>query len=99
MLSYVADLIKKTGIVFKGFTKDRILACPNKCAQNRYSDIDNSLYQPLAFFLAQGFVYSIESIGEIITGYYILTSAYEVTNKILSLGKLCCRCDPVTKVQ
>ena len=37
---YVTDLIKKTGIVFNCFTKDRIWACPNKCP-NRFSDVDN----------------------------------------------------------
>ena len=63
---YVADLIKKIGIVFNCFTKDQIWACPNKCAQNWYSDVENSLCQPPACFLAQSFVYSIESLGEII---------------------------------
>ena len=67
---------KKTGIVFNcdfSFTTDQIWARPNKCAQNRYkyfqnryTDVKNSLYQPSACFLVQDFIYSIESIEEII---------------------------------
>ena len=66
---YVADLIRKTGIVFNcgfSFTKDQIWARPNKCAQNWCSDIENSLYHPPASFLVQDFLYSIEPLGEII---------------------------------
>ena len=66
---YVGDLIKKTGIVFNcgfSFTKDQIWARPNKCAQNWYFDVENSLYQSPASFLVQDFVYSNESLGEII---------------------------------
>ena len=29
------------------FTYDRIWAHPNYCVQNRYNDVENSLYQPL----------------------------------------------------
>ena len=57
---------KKIGIVFNCFTKVQIWACPNKCLQNRHSDVENSLYQFPACFLAQDFVYSIDSLGEII---------------------------------
>ena len=59
-------LDKKTGIVFNCFTKDQIWACPNECTQNWYSNVENSLCQPRACFLAQNFVYSIESLGDII---------------------------------
>ena len=38
----------------------------NKCVHNRYSGVENSLYQPHACFLAQDFIFSIESLGEII---------------------------------
>ena len=66
---YIDDLIKKSGIVLKcgfSFTKDQIWACPNKCAQNCYFDVENSLYQPPPCFLVQDFVYSNDSLGEII---------------------------------
>ena len=38
---------QKTGIVFYIFIKDSIWARPNWCAQNRYTDVENSLYQRL----------------------------------------------------
>ena len=48
------------------FTKDKIWARPIKRAQNRYYDVENSLYQPPACFLEQDFVYFIVPLGEII---------------------------------
>ena len=44
------------------FTKDQIWTRPSKCSQNRYSDVENSFYQPSACLLLQDFVYSIESL-------------------------------------
>ena len=65
---YVADLIKKTGIVFNfgfSFTKDQTRVHPNKCTQNWHFDVESSLYQPRACLLVKDFVYSRESQGEI----------------------------------
>ena len=39
---------QKAGITFTGyfiFNRDKIWARPNKCAQNQFNDVVNSLYQ------------------------------------------------------
>ena len=49
-----------------GFTNDQIWARQNKRSQNWYFEVENSRYQSPACFLVQDFVYSNESLGEII---------------------------------
>ena len=55
---------------------------PNKGAQNWYPDAENSLYQPPACFLAQDFVYSIESLGEIIFQIRIFELGFILSHSI-----------------
>ena len=55
---------------------------PNKGAQNWYSDAENSLYQPPACFSAQDFVYSIESLGEIIFQIRIFELGFILSHSI-----------------
>ena len=55
---------------------------PNKGAQNWYPDAENSLYQPPACFLAEDFVYSIESLGEIIFQIRIFELGFILSHSI-----------------
>ena len=55
---------------------------PNKGAQNWYPDAENSLYQPPPCFLAQDFVYSIESLGEIILQIRIFELGFILSHSI-----------------